>query len=83
VNGYTLTGWTCTQNFFFNFTVTLNANISIFNQNYGYFILALMNTAGSSNPNVVTINVINGSTTVNGAVAPTGSSGTASAHYQY
>ena len=83
VNGYTLTGWTCTQNFFFNFTVTFNANISVFNQNYGYFILALANSAGSSNPDVVTINIINGSTTVNGAVAPIGGSGTASAHSQY
>lgn len=75
--GYTLTGWQCTQNFYFNFTITLNTNMSTFNMNYYSFLIALADIVGSSNTNVVTINsIMSGSVIVIGSVSPSAASGT-------
>ena len=77
ISGYTFTGWQCTQDFYFNFSVTLNVNQSTFNQNYYSFLTQLADMVGSSNTNVVTINSISfGSVIINGALSPTGGSGT-------
>ena len=63
--------------FYFNFSVTLNVNQSTFNQNYYSFLTQLADMVGSSNTNVVTINSISfGSVIINGALSPTGGSGT-------
>lgn len=84
VSGYEFSGWKCTQSFYFSFTVTLLTTASMFNQNYYNFILALAQSMGVSNPNVISINGITfGSVIVAGAAAPTKSSATQSVSQQY
>jgi hypothetical protein len=50
VAGYQFMGWKCSQSFYFQFTVTLLTNATVFNPNYYNFLLTLATSIGSTNP---------------------------------
>ena len=84
VPGYQFFGWKCAQTFYFGFQLTLLTNITIFNQNYFSFILALTNAVGATTSNSITItSIAPGSVIVQGGAGPTGGSGSKQANQQY
>ncbi len=84
VSGYQFMGWKCAQSFYFGFQLTLLVNMTIFNQNYFSFIMALTNAVGGSNINSITItSIASGSVVVQGGAGPSGSSGSKQANQQY
>lgn len=84
VSGYALQGWKCTKTFYFFFSLTLNTDLTNFNQKYLAFLQALANAFGAPNIDSITMNAITtGSVVIGGAASPNGNSGSSQATTEF
>jgi hypothetical protein len=79
-------GSSCLQTFTFPFNLTLNTQMTIFNENYIGFFNYLVSSLGSATPNSNAINILSitsGSVIVNGQAAPSAPTGTQASNNQF
>ncbi len=84
VDGFALQGWKCTKTFYFYFNMTLNVDLTTFNQNYLSFLQTLANAFQAPNIDSITMNsIVSGSIMITAAASPPANSGSSQSRSQF